>query len=248
MLRRATREDKIAIERIVNDPACRRHNAHDGASSCDAAKYLEPPSFALIAGGGCFLFPAIGPSRYAVHTNFLPGHRGASALAAACEALCYVFVCTDAEELHTMVPGNNPAATWFTRKMAFRPRFTRDGAWRQGGADHAMTYYSLHVDDWIIQGHAAEIGRGFHRDLAQSVPLTHRDDPVHDAYAGAAAAMVCAGQALKGISIYNRWARLAGYVPAVVLSEKPLRIDIRDCVLRHDGGPSFSVEAPCQSH
>lgn len=241
-MRIAVAEDKALIEHIVNHPELRKFNSHDGAPFCDAAKYLKSPSFVLIGNEGCFLLKAVGPCRYDVHTNLLPECRGRDALDVARYAMDLVFSRTDAEELYTMVPANNPAAAWFTKAMGFRFRFKRERVWLQGGVSHDARYYSITVDDWVLRGSRAGVGRIFHERLHSKAPQLdkHSDDPVHDAYVGAAISMMNK-QPVKALSLYNRWARFAGYEPIEVVSKDPLVVDIKSCSLKFENG-TFAVE------
>ena len=242
-MRIAEIKDKALIESIVNHPELRKFNASDGASPCDAAKWLRAPSFVVLVEGGCFLAHCVGPCRYSVHTNFLPEYRGRNALRQAREALDFAFASTDAEELYTMAPANNPQAAWFACAMGFRFRFKRARVWRHNGADHDMSYYSMTVDDWVLRGPCQDQGIAFHQALHAKAPELeqHAFDPVHECYVGAAFEIMKAGQLIKAASLYNRWARLSGYEPIEVVSKDPLVVDIKSCLLKFENG-TFAVE------
>lgn len=243
MMRLATPDDKVLVESIVNHPELRKWSAHDGAPPCDAGRYLKAPSFVLIGDEGCFLLHCVGPCRYSVHTNLLPECRGRDAFRVARPALDYVFAHTDAEEIYTMVPANNPAAEWFTKAMQMRFRFKRDKVWRQNCADHDMRYFSITVDDWVLQGRCQDQGIAFHQALHAKAPdlEQHAADPVHECYVGAAVEMMKAGQLVKAVSLYNRFARFSGYATIRVEAIEPLRIDIGNAILSLEGG-DFVVE------
>lgn len=239
-MRLATYLDKARLEAIITDPVLRTWTAFEGADpGCDANRYLTVPSFAVIGDEGCFLAHCIGKGRYVVHTNLLPTCRGTEALRAAREALRIAFLTTDCLELVSMVPGNMPHVLAFAKLMGMRTAFTRSGIWPAAGMLWGMTFLELTIDDWIRTGVCKEKGQWFHRYLGDN---SHAEDSIHDAYVGATVEMIEANRARKAVKVYNRWAKLALYEPIEVLSEDPLRIDIKSHVLRVEGG-NFNVEA-----
>lgn len=237
-MRLATLDDKARVEEIVNDPRLRSWYAEEGAPPCDAARYLAAPSFTVIGEEGCFLAHAEG-DRHVVHTNLLPAWRGAKALDAARRALAVAFLETPCTELVSMVPDSIPQAMWLARPMGMRTLFRREGCWHWRGRAYGMTFVSLAIDDWILSGACRAAGVSFHDRLPQ---VSHAPEDVHDSYVGAAFEMVRRGQVEKAVTVYNRWARFAMFETIAVIGENPLRIDIRDCVLRVEEG-DFSVEA-----
>lgn len=239
-MRIATPDDQPRIEAIVNDPLLRVWNSFDGAPLCDAAKYLAAPSFTLLGDEGCFLALCVDPGRYVIHTNLLPRCRGEAAVVASRDALAMAFLRTDAAELLTMVPATLPHARLLARRMGFRLLFERRAIWPAGGTRHDVGFYGLALADWIAQGACAAAGTRFHDRLHGELGApAHADDPVHDAFVGAAVEMVLAGNVAKGIDTYNRWARFALYEPVRIVSTEPLRIDIRQAVLRVEGDQFF---------
>lgn len=242
-MRFATVSDIPRIEEICNDPVIRVWTACDGAPACDAAKYVSAPSFTILGDEGCFLLHCLDKGRYAVHTNLLPAYRGELALAACKEALAMVFLATDALELVTYVPKVIPQAAVMARTAGFRHLFDRAALWPVQGELYSIGFYGMSLDDWVIRGHCKESGERFHERLHVELGApSHADDPPHNCYVGAAVEMILAGNVRKGVTLYNRFARFAGYQPVKVVSTDPLRIDIRDCVLRVEGD-SFYREA-----
>lgn len=239
-MRIATYLDKPRLEEIICDPLLRTWTAFDGADpSVDVDRYLTIPSFAVVGEEGCFLAHNIGKGRYVIHTNLLPEWRGTKALRAAREALRIAFLETDALELVSMVPENMPHALWFAHAMGFKTAFTRQGIWPAAGKWWPMTFVEMNIDDWIRQGHCRDKGEWFHAKLEDK---THGPDKVHDDYVGATVEMISSGRTSKAVRTYNRWAKFALYEPIKVLSDDPLRIDIRSHVLRVEEG-NFNVEA-----
>lgn len=243
-MRLATIADKPRIEEICNDPLIRVWTAFDGAPACNATRYLTEPSFSVLGDDGCFLAHNIDPTRYVIHTNLLPSCRGERAVEASKKALALAFLTTDASELLTMVPATIPHARLLARQMGFRYLFTRRAVWPALGEMHNMGFFSLTLDDWILSGNCVSTGEDFHQRLHVELGApAHAADPAHDAYVGAAVEMVLAGQVDKAIAIYNRWAKFALYQPVAIVSRDPLRIDIRQCVIRVEGA-QFFMEAP----
>lgn len=237
----ATPEDNALLTSICMHPEVRRWTAFDGAPDFDPSAYTDhPKSFAVIVNDGCFTCPALEQGAYAVHTNLLPSCRGAAALREAQHFLNFVFLHTDAEQLVSMVPANNPQTLWFARAMKFRETYRRPDVWLSGGVKHAMQYLRFDIDDWVLATRDLQaLGHDFHEGLGEH--QTHAEDPVHDAYVGAAWALIQAGQVDKAQRLYGRWARAAGYQPFEIVSRDPLRIDIGTCVL-HMHGEEFTVE------
>jgi hypothetical protein len=55
-------------------------------------------------------------------------------------------------------------------------------------------------------------------------------------------AMISHGMLDKGVILYNRWSRIAGYAPMGIVARSPLVLDIRDALLVLDL-PDFCVLA-----
>jgi hypothetical protein len=235
-VRIATPADDELLRSIVNHPEVARWNSSDGAPAFNPSDYTaHAKSFAVIAEGGCFLAPALEQGAYAVHTNMLPTAHGAAALRAAHDALAFVFLRTDVEQLYSMVPSNNPQAGWFAQAMGFRKTFVAKDGWCQGGRWYDLQHYTMGIDDWVQRKPIilAQIGRWFHSTLEErGGAVEHAQDELHDSYVGAAYELINCGRVDKACRLYNRWARYAGYQPFEILSTDPLRIDIHDCVLR----------------
>jgi len=161
-------------------------------------------------------------------------------MAACRDALAAAFIQTDAQELLTMVPGNMPHARLLARRMGFRHLFDRKSMWPAAGLWHDMAFYAMSLPDWAATGPCAAAGRRFHQRLHHELGAhAHAEDAVHDAFVGVAVEMILAGNVMKAIDTYNRWARFALYEPVRVVSTDPLRIDIKQCVLRVEGDQFF---------
>lgn len=146
--------------------------------------------------------------RYEVHTLFLPGSRNVREKAAI--ALRHMFCATDALELVTKVPNDLPHALKLAYDMGFKPAFTRERAWQRANGMVGMSYLRMTIDDWAQGNKELEaLGHEFHEKLGEH--QTHDDDHIHDQYVGLGVACALAGQPGKGVWLYNRWARFAGY-------------------------------------
>lgn len=245
-MRLATFADRGYIELVCNNPSVRMWTAFDGAPLCDASKYLRDGSFAVVFEGGCWLAKLVAPCRYVIHTNLLPAVRRSSE-ALSRQALALAFLQTDAQELLTMIPQTIPHAKLLARRMGFRHLFNRLGVWPADGKRYDIGFYGLSLDDWITRGACSQAGREFHDRLHGELGLeSHPDDAVHDAFVGAAVEMIKVGNVGKAVAVYNRWAQFAFYEPISLISENPLRIDIKQCVLQVQGD-EFTVERACHA-
>jgi hypothetical protein len=241
-MRFATLADKPAVEAIVMDPRLMTWTAFDGADrNIDVSRFLSG-GFTVLGDEGCFLADKISDGRYVVHTNLLPDCRGLAAIRAAREAAKKAFIETDCTQLVSMVPDTIPHALLFAKSMGMRVDFVRKGLWPAEGRKWDVSFLSMSIDSWIRSGECSEKGRWFHDKLwAHDPGAAHPDDGVHDCYVGAAVEMIAAGNVQKAVRVYNHWAAFALYEQIRVLSEQPLRIDIRSHVLRIEDG-DFIVE------
>lgn len=235
----ATPADDALLTSILMHPQVRQWVSHDGAPTFDPTRYTaHPKSFAVLVDGGAWLAPALEDRAYGVHTALLPDLRGQRALDAAAAALEFAFLRTDAEQLWTMVPENNPRALWFALRSGFRAHSHRKDVWLAGGRRWAMTYLRLDIDSWIMASATMrQVGHAFHAMLeSHGQPAEHGEDETHDRYVGFAYTLAFAGQADKAQRIYNRYARACGYEPFDIVSRAPLRINIHSHLLELDAG------------
>lgn len=194
------------------------------ASGVDATALVRNVDNVVLANEfGGFVCEKYADGVYEVHTQFTPEHRGLKALRAAREAAQYMFLSTDCLEILTKCKDDNKPAAVLTRVMGFRKVF------RSGACD----YYALAFEDWRAQDALVlATGRRFHDELeAAGIHVNHPEDEAHDRAAGAAYEMCLRGNAVKGLGLYNRWARFAGYQPINLLSISPLVVDMGDAVL-----------------
>lgn len=242
MIERSFNADKI--NEIINHPDIFRLVAKDFSKPLDlTADIQDQNNFLLVDGdnGGIF-FKQHEPTVYEAHTQFLPTVRGASALKSTRQAIHYMFTRTDCMELVTRVPVFNVKATFWARAAGASLDFECKNAWKNDDGAFDVKYYALRYYDWVRDNpRLMASGHWFHERLEEAKKRMgatielHDDDASHDAHVGAAIEMIFGGQVAKGIVLYNRWARLAGYATVDLISINPLIIDQKDAwVLVHD--------------
>ncbi len=221
--------DASFMNEVANHPDVRPWIGGEGPA--DLTAIIENPANVCLvaerngAQMGGWVFRPILPSSYEVHTLFLPQHRGAAFYAAAREGFRYMFAETDALEILTKCPDDNPGARMASSQLGFRERFHREDAWSHGVG---ISFRVFSVDDWFVRDpECLRQGRAFHEALeaakaaADSTLAVHPEDATHDRAVGAAALMILAGQTGKGVGFYSRWAIFAGYAT----------IDVRDALV-----------------
>ncbi len=228
MIRRTM--DPAFLTEVANHPEVRPWLGGEGPIDL-TARCHNPANIVLVdEGRGGWVLQQILPSVYELHTLFLPEARGRAYFASAREALRWVFTRTDALEIVTKCPDDNGAARMAAKLVGFRERFRREDAW---GPGVGISYQVFSVDDWFVRDpECLAAGKTFHEAVeagkgpdATTLP-DHPEDEAHDRAAGAAYLIVQAGQTLKGVGFYNRWAAFAGYPPIQALAND--MIDMSD--------------------
>ncbi|MDH2239068.1 hypothetical protein N5K27_22425 [Pigmentiphaga sp. GD03639] len=222
--------DAAFVNRVMNDPVVRPFIG-PGPDILEMGPFVaDRRNVVLATEHGCFLFHWYAPGVYEVHTQFLPAGRGRHALDAAVAAAHWMFVRTDCMEMLTKVAHSNRSAAWLAERVGFRPAFEREC---EGYGQ--TTYYHFLYQDWAARAPGVhERGEWFHDRLQdlRGTPADHGQDAAHDRYVGIATEMILAGNVAKGVVLYNRWARFAGYHPISVAQESPLVLDIGDGLIR----------------
>ncbi|WP_363797441.1 hypothetical protein ABU614_19790 [Lysobacter firmicutimachus] len=208
---------------IANHPAVFPSVTEVGQGSIDFT-----PAWGSLLGfefeDGGFLLQCHAPGYYEAHSLFLPGHS--DVLEKAKVTLNLLFSHTDAVEVVTKVPEDNPSALALAKAVGFRERFRRNKAWRRFHGCVDVFYLALTLDDFVLQSPVLPlVGAGFHKLLGDAHHVDHAHDIVHDAYVGAAVACGLAGNLEKGVWLYNRWAMLAGYLPIEQVTETSVMFD-----------------------
>ncbi len=229
------------LNRVANHPDVRPYIG--GFDPIDLTEVAANPANIVLEdfpNGGWVLVQQM-PAVYELHTLFLPDSRGKAYFIAAREALRYVFTNTDALEILTKCPDDNPGARMAATMVGFRERFHRDACWNVGSpAECGVSFQALTVDDWMARDkQIAKEGHAFHDTLEAakkacgSVLAVHPEDEAHDRAVGACVLMVKGGQTQKGVAIYNRWSAFAGYaniqaITSTVIDVVDAVIEIRD--------------------
>lgn len=200
----------------------------------------NPANFAFLTKqmDGGYLLLKIQGGLYAAHTLALPSARGRPMAKLMREGFATMFRATDAIEIITQIPDGNEGARSWSELAGFRPTFRREAFFPLMGERVGCQFMSLTFADWAIgDRECRRLGAGFHEKLTEAHGhQTHADDPVHDSMVGAAIGCCMEGNAVKGIGLFNRWACVAGYAEARVLSLQPPTVDTSDAVVQIEGG------------
>lgn len=239
--------DAVRVNAVVNHEAVRPWVMLPGQGHIDLSAFVADPRNVVLmneAGTVGVAFHHHEPGIYEAHTVALPEARGATVLAAVRSMIAYMFTATDCMELLTRCPVHNRPAEALAKAVGGTLDFERPAAWPTDKGPVAVRHYALRYPEWVKTADLLPvIGEWFHDCLeAENARLgipdeLHDDDPAHDRHVGTAVAMILAGQPAKGVILYNRWARLAGYGLASIANASPLIIDIGTHLLRvHETG------------
>lgn len=184
---------------------------------------------------GAILFHWQEPGVYEVHTMAREGARGLAYMRAVTEALRTMFLCSDCMELYTRIPEGNLRALGLVRFVQGRREFL--------ASDNKTEFYALRWPQWLWgRGGESLVERGkrFHERLEAQfaeqdrVHEAHEDNSDHDRMVGATTELILNGMVVKGITLYNRWAKLAGYAVLNVVVQNPLVLNIGDALIQVD--------------
>lgn len=230
--------DATLLNQIANDDSVRPWICGQIEGKLDLTALVSDPNNYLLMGehGGVF-YHCLQPGLYEAHTQVLPEGRGRWTVAMVKKSLHWMFTKTDAVELLTRVPEGNTPALALTKRIGGEFEFTRPAGWFMNGRLVPTDIYSLNIQRWMRDADGLEIrGRWVDNKIKkelrrQDKTVTFIHDQSHDRYAGAAFDMILSGQIGKGMALYNRWASVAGYASAKVISAAPLTIDFRGVML-----------------
>jgi hypothetical protein len=219
--------DASALNLIANHPDVRPYLGHpESPEPLDLTPLVaNPANITLEADGGGWLLQALLPGVYELHTLFLAEARGKSYFRQAKEALRYVFTATDALEILTKCPDDNPGAHMAASLVGFREREHREAVWNVGtAAECGVSFQALTIDDWLRRDPVIiQVTEDFWKSLCAAYPEPYLSPPLPDlAHArlmGAALMMIRAGQASKAVGIFNRTAIFLGLRGIVALRD-----------------------------
>lgn len=148
------------------------------------------------------------------------------------DSLSYMFTATDALELCTICPDGNEAASKWADAWGWRQQFRRENCFDLIDERVGASFRALDYATWVTSDPAnIALGDVFHTAAREVGLADHPHDPAHEAWVGATLAGCRAGNIGKAISMYNRWARFAGYAEATILSLTPPLVDVGDALV-----------------
>lgn len=234
------------INRVCNDPSVLPGISLPGQESLDCTPIVQDlRNIVLMCDEGGIIAHWREPGVYEIHTQFTEAYRGIAAIKTVREMISWLFLQSPAMELQTKIPEVNKAALGLVRAINGSLEFEREGVWPlSDGKFCRMDYYTLRYPQWLYSGWAAgplaASGEWFHTELDKkkalflSPPESHAHDPAHDINVGATVEMILAGQVEKALTLYNRYARFAGYAEISLISASPLVVNIQDAALLID--------------
>lgn len=216
---------------VCNDPAVRPDLGGEGEIDLTGI-VSNPENYALVSEFGGFILTRHEAGVYEVHSQFLPVGRGSHAIEAMRDGMRYMFASTDCTMIQTKVPAANTRAGGFAKLAGFQHLFDMNDT----------AHMVVTIDRWLsFDAGLDEHGHWFHKRLeaakiakGSALPI-HADDQSHDRAVGAAVLLCRRGNPAKAVWAYNRWARLAGYAPVYLVSERPAVIDLLDAVVEVRG-------------
>ena len=234
--------DALNLNFLANDPAIRPFMLGEGeidltervANVNNFAFYIRAPRNGKVLEMG-FVFDRIDVETVEVHTLCSPSMDFASVLAFAEEVRDWIFTNTTITRMYTKIAKPNSGARLLAIKMGFRD-------WHDLGLPIQGEYMGameLSLDRWAaVCSRAQERGKVFHTELSPRLEegVHHEDDETHDRFVGAALLIAEAGNPIKGLDLYNRWARMAGYLPVDILAVAPLVVHIGTALVGMQNG------------
>ena len=228
MLRLATLENIPAINRVLNHP-----EVYPWATMGQDIGPLDiAPSFGslyvLIAEGdaGCIILDPYDERTMELHTCLLPELRGLPSEEVLRDTLRFVFAETMAMEILTKVPLANKSADLYTRQAGFiRISDSEDGR-----------AYQFDIERWPYQD--ASLAGICPEELAKGIT-----DPHYLRVLGALVLMGMKGYMGKGVSIFNKHARLHGFPRVDVVGMDSIAVGGRTI---HFEVNTYQVENLCQ--
>lgn len=195
---------------------------------------------------GGYLLAKVQPGLYAAHTFALPEVRGRPMHRLMIQGFDFMFTATDCLEVASVVAdGNSHAMTW-ANVAGFRETFRRESFIPLMGEMVGGQFFSLVFQDWVQRSSAcAKAGGAFHALLHDKLGHeNHPEDGLHNRWVGAVVECARAGNLAKGVMFYNRWAPIAGYGQARIVSVNPPLIDMGTGLVSMDQAGGLDVILP----
>jgi len=231
MLRLATSMDIPEINRILNHPDVYRW----ATMGKDMGPMDITPAFDQVhvlledSGGGCIVLDPYSEDTFEVHTCLLDGFHGKIAEEIARDTVRFVFAETGGMEILTNIQTENKAADLFARQCS--------GFIRIADAPDLRSY-QLRIERWPYLDAGLEsfcpaelepiVLDAHHRRLFGALMLTSRR-----------------GFMGKAVAVYNKHARLQGYLPVEVCGLDSLTVG--GLTIHFLGNDAYQVGELCQS-
>lgn len=245
-IRRVLAQEAERVNALLEDETIRPFALFGASEDATADEFMKDlANIAIIAEDeqgepqGAILFHFQEDGVYEVHTMARVLARGRPYLHAVKKALSAMFLCSGAMELYTRVPEGNDSALGLVRLIHGRHEYDLP----EGFAGLPCQYWALRWSDWLWGpgGESLEArGRWFHDRLETQFAeqkrehTAHHDALAHDRMVGAATELVLNGVIAKGLVLYNRWARIAGFSPCSIIVQSPLVLNIGDALIQVD--------------
>lgn len=222
------------LEAIANHPEVRPWLGGDPETPVRLAQMMaDPNTYALVNHEGGFLVHQLAPGQYECHTIYHPGHSNPRDVIRTMQAAFeFMFVETNCVEVVTRIHAENERAAKLADIAGFIELFTRNG----------VSFRNVTLDMWAgaCSTRLAAEGELFHAQIGQDPDPKDVDRNVR---LGLCAAMLLAGNTLKGLDQYNRWALQAGEPPMVIHMAQPLTIQYRENLFWFRGGIAENLNA-----
>jgi hypothetical protein len=213
------------------------------AAAIDASEQVaDLNNVLLIADGGAILFVWQEPGIYEARVGFIDGSDAGHVLSLA-KACDYMFLQTDAMQLLFMVPNVNLALERLCSEVGATYEFFRNQLWPTKDGVYNINFWAFRYDDWLRKSsRMLERGYEFAVRLAQEKIRLGQDEEMPRLETclyralGQLSAMIEGGQGEKGIILYNRFARFAGFPFVALVARNPLMIDFGDMLVQYKNG------------
>lgn len=245
--------DAAVLNTAANDPRVRPFGGGEGTIDLSAA-IGNPENYAFVNEFGGFLVVKLERGLYEVHSMMLPEGRGPETIQDVRSTIRFMFAATDCMEIVTKVPQGNAAALGMCRATGFSKSFERTNAWHETNGDRVnLGYYTLSFSAWRARDTViVERGVWFHTELERVTAIlekpipAHADDTAHFRAVGACVVMFEAGNPVKAVALYNRWALMTGYTPIKLISVNPVVIDTDGVVIAIQNSNMEVLRCPSQ--
>lgn len=235
---------------IANDEHVRFWLAY-GDEEIDLSNLVRNPNnycFLTDEEDGGYIVVNHGNGNYVAHTLALRSARGKPMYDLMQDGFRFLFVNTDCLELSTFVPDGNTKALNWTNIAGFKPTFRREEFFPQNYKMIGGQFYTMTYQDWVVASeHLAQIGEEFHVKIEEALGhFNHPYDATHDRYVGATILGAKAGNIVKAITQYNKWALLAGYIPVEILNTTPPTIIMQTAIIQINQDNNVDILAVSQ--